>query len=484
MAELADALDLGSSGLNRKGSNPFSRTNVLKSISKELNIVSEMNVAVKIEDVSPVKKKLSFEIPWDDVKKEIDVMYRKVAKTARVPGFRQGKTPRNILERHYKDHVEEETITKLVNQYYWDALKEHDIQAVTQPQLEHQGIAPDKIFNFTATVEVEPLLEPKGYVDLELEKEVLAVTDLDIENRLTEIQQMFATMQDIEEDRGLINGDFATLDFEGMLEGEALKELKAENYFIEVGSGNMVPGFEDQLIDMKKEEAKQIQVRFPDDYQAAHLAGKDVSFTVTLKGLKEKKLPEINEDFVKNFEKYDSLESLKADILKSLEAEHTARIAADFRKLIADKLLENKENEFEVPPSFVERQIFQMMADTQRRLLSRGMDKKMATELTVKMHDTFKDEARKIVLTAMIIKNIGRLENISTSENEVEDRIRMLAEGRGQTVEALRESLDKDDMLDHIRNEVLHQKVFDFIESKSKIQVVQKDKPDTREGKP
>ena len=446
--------------------------------------MSEANVAVKVEEISPVKKKLSFEIPWDDVKKGLDAVYRDVAKTARIRGFRQGKIPRNILERHYKDHVEGETVSKLVNQFYWDAIKEHDIQAVTQPQIDQQGIAPDKNFSFTATVEVEPLPDPTGYLDLELEKEELRVAEQDIEDRLKEIQQMFAIMQDIEEDRGLTAGEFATLDFEGTLAGEALKELKAENYFLEVGSGMLVPGFEDQLIGMKKGETRPIQVRFPDAYQAAHLAGKEVSFAVTLKGLKEKKLPDINEEFVKNFEKYDSLESLKADVLKSLEAEHKARIEADLRKLIIDKLLQNKENEFDVPPSFVERQIFQMMAETQRRLLARGMDKKTATELTVKMHDTFKDDARKIVLTALIIKNIGRLENISASEGEVEDRIRIMAESRGQTAEALRESLEKDDMLGHIGNEVLHQKVFDFIESKAKIRMVQKDRSADREDKP
>lgn len=443
--------------------------------------MSEANVAVKVEEISPVKKKLSFEIPWDDVKKGLDEVYRDVAKTARIRGFRQGKIPRNILERHYKEHVEGETVTKLVNQFYWDAVKEHDIRVVAQPQVDQQGIEPEKNFSFTATVEVEPLLTPVGYLDLELEKEEPAVTQQDIDNRLKEIQQMFATMQDIEEERGLAAGEFATLDFEGSLAGEALKELKAENYFLEVGSNILVPGFEDQLVGMKKGETRLVQVRFPDDYQAAHLAGKDVSFSVVLKGLKEKKLPEINEDFVKNFEKYDSLESLKADIGKSLEAEKKAQIGEDLRKSIVDKLLENKGNEFDVPPSFVERQIFKMMADTQRRLLSRGMDKKTATELTVKMHDTFRDEAKRIVLTALIIKNISRIENISAGEDEVEERIRMMAESRGQTVEALRESLDKDDMLDHIANEILHQKVFDFIESKAKINMVQKSGSDDRE---
>ncbi len=441
-------------------------------------------VAVKVEEVSPIRKRLSFEIPWEDVQKGLDAAYRDVAKKARIRGFRQGKIPRDVLERHYKDHVEEETVTKLINQVYWDAIKEHDIQVVTQPQIDQQGIAPDKNFSFTATVEVEPLLEPKGYLDLELEKEELTVTEQDIEDRFKEIQQMFATMQDIEEDRALSAGEFATLDFQGTLAGEALKELKAENYFLEVGSGTLVPGFEAQLIGMKKGETRPIEVRFPDDYQATHLAGKDVSFSVVLKGLKEKKLPEINEDFVKNFEKYDSLEGLKADIHKSLEAEHKARIEADVRKQIVEKLLGNNDNDFDVPPSFVERQIFQMMADTQRRLLSRGMDKKTATEMTVKMHDAFKDEAKKIVLTALIIKNIGRLETVKAGEGEVEDRIRMMAESRGMSVEALRESLEKDDMLDHIESEVLHQKVFDFIESKAKIRTVKKDRPDAGEDKP
>jgi trigger factor len=441
-------------------------------------------VAVKVEEISPVKKKLSFEIPWDDVKKGLDDMYRHVSKKARIPGFRQGKIPRNILERHYKDHVEEETVSKLINRFYWEAVREHDIRVVTQPQIDQPGLSQDSSFSFTATVEVEPLLEPKGYLDLDIEKEELAVTEQDIENRLKEIQQMFATMQDVASDRALVSGDFATIDFEGALDGEALEELKAENYFLEVGSGILVPGFEDGLIGMKQDETRQIAVRFPDDYQAPHLAGKEVSFSVLLKGLKEKLLPEINEEFIKNFEKYDSLESLRADLARALETEHKERIEADARKQIVNKLLEDKANEFDVPPSFVERQIFQMMADMQRRLLSRGMDKKSATEMTVKMHDTFRDEARKIVLTTLILKNIGRLENISATEEETAARIGLIAQSRGMTAEALRESLEKDDLLDHIEYEVLNQKVFDFIESKARIRTVKRDRPAVGEDRP
>jgi trigger factor len=441
-------------------------------------------MSVNIEELSKVKKKLSFEIPWGDVQKELESTYRNVGKTARIRGFRQGKIPRNILELHYKDHVEGEVVTNLVNQFYWDALKEHDIQAVTQPLIEQKGIEREKNFAFTATVEVEPLIEPGGYLDMELEKEELDVTDADVEARLGEIRQMFATMQDMEEDRGLREGDFATLDFQGSLDGEIQKDMKADDYFLEIGSKMLVPGFEDQLIGMKKGESKEIRVKFPDDYHAAHLAGKDVLFDVTVKGLKEKKLPELNEEFVKNFEKYETLDDLKADVRKNLEAENKARIESDLGKLIVTKLLESGENEFEVPPSFVERQIFQMMADTQRRLLSRGMDKKAATELTVKMHDTYREEAKKIVQTALIIKNIGRKENLTVEEAEMEDRIKLIADSRGQSPEAMKESLEKEDMLDHVRNEVLHNKVFEFIAAKAKISMFNKDRIPEGEGKP
>ena len=441
-------------------------------------------VAVKVEEISPVKKKLSFEIPWDDVKKGLDDMYRDVSKKARIPGFRQGKIPRNILERHYRERVEEETAEKLINRVYWDAVREHDLMVVAQPQIDQQGISRDSNFSFTATVEVEPLIDPRGYLDLDIEKEALAVTEQDIENRLKEIQQMFATMQDVETDRELLAGDFATIDFEGTLDGEALKELKAEGYFLEVGSGRFVPGFEDQLIGMRTGETKQVEVRFPDDYQAGHLAGKVVSFAVALKGLKEKKLPEINEDFIKNFEKYDSLEGLKADLAKALETEHAERITADVRKQIVEGLLGNKENEFDVPPSFVERQIFQMMAEMQHRLLSRGMDKQKATEMTVKMHDSFRDDAKKVVLTTLIMKNIARLENLSVTEDETAARIVMHAERRGMTAEAMRESLEKDNLVEHIEYEVLQQKVFDFIESKAKVRTVSKDRLAAGEDKP
>jgi len=351
--------------------------------------VSNISAAVKIEDISPVKKKMSFDVPWEDVKTELDTIYRQVAKTAKIKGFRPGKIPRKILEIHYKEQVEGETISNLVNKYYWETLEENKIPAVTQPEIEQKGIETEKDFNFSATIEVEPIVEAKNYIGLELEREEPIVTEEDIEARLQEIRQMFAVMEDLSEDRGIVETDFVTLDFAGFLDGKPRNEMKAENYLLEIGSKAFIPGFEDQLLGLKKEETKSFTIKFPETYHVAEMAGKDVEFHVVIKGIRIKKLPEIDDNFIKNFERYESLEALRADLQKNLEEEKKQKITTDFERSISEKLL--AENDFEVPESFVERQIYYMMSDVQRRMTSGGMDPKRAADFAFKMHDQFHD---------------------------------------------------------------------------------------------
>lgn len=427
--------------------------------------MSDVSAAVKIEDISSVKKKLSFDVPWADVKNELDEVYRKVGKTAKVKGFRPGKIPRAILERYYREQAEEETVSSLVNRYYWETLQEKEIPAVTQPRIEQKGIEKDKDFSFSAIVEVEPVIDPKDYIGLELTKEDTVVTDEDLEARLQEIRQMFATMEDLTEDRGAVKGDFVAIDFAGTLEGQPLKELSAENQLLEIGSGTFVPGFEEQLTGVKKGEKKTFTVTFPDPYAAAHLSGKAVEFSVTVRGIRVKKAPEINEDFVKNFEKYDSLASLTADVRKNLEEEKRRKAEADLDREISDKLLAN--NDFEVPDSFVERQVYFMMSDMQRRMVGGGMDAKKAAEFSFKMRDKLREDAARIVKTVLLIKNIARKEAIAVEESEIDKQIGEMASQRGQDFETLKKSLEKDDRIDDIRSEIMSRKTHEFLVEKA-----------------
>ena len=429
-------------------------------------------VQIKMEELSPVKKKLSFEIPWSEVKNELDAVYHEVSKKAKIKGFRPGKIPRKILETYYKDHAQEEATTKVINKYYWQALEDKGIVAVSQPEISQEGIKENTDFSFSASFEMEPEFEPKGYKGIELEKEELKVTDIDVEKRINEIREMFATMEEVKDDRPVVNADFVVIDFAGSLNGELYKELKTEDYLLEIGSQRFVPGFEEQLIGMKNGEIKEIKVNFPADYHENKFAGKEIIFNVTLKGIKEKKLPETDDNFIKNFDRYNSLEDLKNDVRKTLEEKFHRQAEINLQNRITEILI--KENDFEVPSTLVERQIYYMMADTQKRMVSAGMDEKNALELSFKMHDKFKEDAAKIVKSFLLLKKIAQRESFVVEENDVDKYIQELAVQNGQDYEILKKMYDSEERRDSLKMELIQKKAFDFIEHNANIKTVER----------
>lgn len=441
--------------------------------------MNETSQTVKIEEISPVKKKLSFEIPWEETKIVLDGVYRKISKTAKVKGFRPGKIPRPILEKFYKDHAEEEAMTQLFNQHFWDALKDHGIDPVSRPEIDQQGIEPEKAFAFSATVEIEPVFDPEGYVGLEIDREEVEVTDADMEAKLKELQEMYGTMDEISGDSEVVSGKYVVIDFQGAVEGQPLKELKADDYLLEVGSQTFIPGFEDQLLGMKKGEAREVAIKFPDDYHHKAVAGKDAIFTVTLKNIKEKQIPEINEEFVKNFEQYNTLEELRDDLRKTIESQKKDQVDGNMRMAMVEKLIEK--NPIVAPEALVERQILSMMADTRWRMSMQGIDPDKAAKILPQYHDLYKSDATRIVQTLLLMKRIGEKENISVSDEELNEHVRELAEKRGQSYESFLESLAKDDMMENIRAELANKKVMDFIEEKANISMVKKESAATQE---
>ena len=432
----------------------------------------ETSVVVKVEDISAVKKKLLFDIPWLDVKKELDSCYRDMGMKARIKGFRPGKIPRKILETMYKDHVEGEAITNLVNKYYWDALKGEGIIAVSQPDIHQNGIEKNSTFTFDATVEVEPAIEPEGYIGLELEKEAKEVTDADIEARIQQIRHMFGTLEDINDEREVKIGDYAVIDFSGTLDGEQIREMTSENYLLEIGSDTFVPGFEDQVIGMIKGQSKTAQIKFPDDYRASRLAGKEILFTINLKGIKEKKLPDLDEKFIKNFNKFDSMEDLRKEVRKNLDEENEKQTEAALHNLIVTKLLEA--NQFEAPPSFIEKQISYMMADLRREMVARGMNQKDIEEMNRNYRNIYKDEATKVVKTFLLLKNIALKESLTVDNESMDKKMREMSQQMGQDFSSLKKSLEEDNMVDGIRAELLNKKVFEFILENANIHLLSK----------
>jgi len=441
--------------------------------------VNETSQTVKIEEISPVKKKLSFEIPWEETKIVLDDVYRKISKTAKVRGFRPGKIPRPVLEKFYKDHAEEEAMTQLFNQHFWDALKEHAIDPVSRPEIDQQGIEPGKAFAFSATVEIEPVFDPEGYVGLEIDREEVEVTDADMEAKLKELQEMYSTMEDISDDSGVDSGKYVVIDFQGTVAGQSLKELKADDYLLEVGSQTFITGFEDQLLGMKKGETRAVAIKFPDDYHHKDVAGKDATFTVTIKNIKEKQIPEINEEFVKNFEQYNTLEELRDDLRKNIESEKQEQVDGNMKMAIIEKLIEK--NPIVVPETLVERQILSMMADTRWRMSMQGIDADKAAKILPQYHDLYKSDATRIVKTLLLVRRIGKKENISISDEDLNEHIRELAEKRNQSYESFLASLAKDDMMENIRAELANKKVMAFIGEKAIIGMFKKESVATQE---
>lgn len=429
-------------------------------------------LSVKVEDLSQVKKKISFEIPWAFVKDELDGVYRTIGKKAKIKGFRPGKIPRKVLENYFKSDAEGETITNIVNRYYWQELEQRKIVTLSRPEIEQNGLKENTDFAFSASFETEPDIDPQGYQGIELEKTEIKVSNADMDKRLQEIRKMFASLEDVGEDRPAAMGDFVTIDFAGTLDGVALPELKADDYLLELGSKRFVPGFEEQITGMKKGETLDIQVKFPDDYTEQKMAGKDVTFTVTLKELKQQKLPEIDENFIKNFDKYETLDDLKSDVRKSMEEQCKRQSDVKLKDLITEVVL--KANEFEAPPSLVERQIFYLIADTQKRMKAAGMDEKSAMELSFRMHDQFKADAEKTVKSFLLFKKIAEKEAITVSDEDINNHIGELAEIHHMNIESVQKIYEDEEKQESLKADIIQKKIFDFIEERANIKVVEK----------
>jgi len=437
---------------------------------KRRMIVSD--VVVKIEDLSQIRKKLLLDVPWNEVKNEMDAVYHKVNKNAKIKGFRPGKIPRKILENYFKEQVEAETAENLINKHYWQALDEKGIIPISRPEIHQEGLKENAVFSFSALFETEPEFDPKGYKGMNVEKDLIMVTDEDVQKRIDEIRQMFATMEEVTSDRSAIEGDFVVIDFAGSLEGQKHDKLKAEDYFLEIGSKKFVPGFEEQIVGMKKGETKEIKVTFPSDYHENTFAGKDVVFDVSVKGLREKKLPENDESLIKNFEKYDSFEDFKNDVKKSLEEKANRMSEISLQNRITDVLI--SENEIEVPSALVDRQIYYMMADTQHRMMSAGIDENSAMEFSLTMKDKYRDDAAKAVKSFLIMKQIAKKESFVVNDDDLDKYFKELAEKSGREYDAIKKMCEDEERMDSIKMELGQKKVFDFIERNANIKTVEK----------
>jgi len=439
---------------------------------------------VNLEKIEKNKAYLNFEIDEEQFEAAMERAYKKNVRRFAIPGFRRGKAPRKLIERHYGPEVFYEDAAKfLLPEAYQKGVEEYKLEPVDQPSFDIQQIEVGKPFIATAEVVVKPEVNIKEYKGLEVEKIVYNVTDEDVEKELSAIQEQNARLVAVE-DRAAKKGDIAVIDFKGTVDNKPFEGGTAENYSLNLGSGMFVKGFEEQVIGMNIGDTKDIEVTFPDDYSVKELAGKKAVFNVSLKELKTKELLPLDDDFAKDVSEFETLDELRQDIKTRLQERAKSIEDGSLKASIVNKLKEV--SEVDIPEVMVNQEIDRLVLDFAISLRYRGYDLQTylnTTGLTPeKFKESFRDRALDNVKSSLILEEVGKRENIAVTDEELENKIKELADNYKQTVDDYKKNLKPED-IEGIKDSILTEKIFDFLITNSTV--IEKSKDDiieTEEG--
>lgn len=406
----------------------------------------------------------------DEFEDAIVDAYKKNKDKFSIDGFRKGKAPRKIIESNYgNDIFYDEALNGLLNKAYPEAVVELDLEVVANPQLEIGEIKKGDEVTVIATVQLFPEIEVKNYKGLEVTKVASEVTDADVDADLKRIQQSQARLETVE-GRKTQDGDTVVIDFDGSIDGKHFDGGNAENFELKLGSGQFIPGFEEQLIGKDAGETVDIKVTFPENYNAKDLAGKDALFETKIHEIKVVVLPEIDDDLASDVSEFETLAELKADVKKNLEKNARDGDETQMKNELLDKLCET--NEVDVPASMVEDEIDRMLNEMNQQLAYQGMSLDQYMQI---LGQTMKDvregarvDANKRVAMRILIRAVVAKEGIEATEAELEDELRKFAEQYGQTVEQVKKVMGEDNMK-FFAEDVKTRKAIDFMFDNAKL---------------
>ncbi len=426
-------------------------------------------MSIKVEKTENKNElKLEFTIEAKKFDEAIMKVYNKSAKYFNVPGFRKGKAPFNIVERMYGDEIfYEDAFNELVPPIYEKEIEENKIEAVSKPDIHIVNMKKGEDLVFTAIVQTKPEVKLGKYKGVEIKKVEYPVTDKDINDEIEKMQNRNARTIAVE-DRPVKEKDIAVIDFEGFVDGKAFEGGKAENHELEIGSKTFIPGFEDQVIGMKIGEEKDINVKFPEEYFSKELAGKDATFKVKVNGIKEKKLPELDDEFAKDVSEFDTLEELKNNIKEKKTAENDHRAKHETEDLAIDAV--SKETTIDIPSGMIETEIDAMIRDMEQQLSYQGLNLEQylqyINQTRKELEDSYKDQAIKNIRTRLILEEIIKQEKIEADEKEVSEKIKEMAKNYGRK----EEDLNKNESLkEYLQNSIKTEKAIDLIVKNAKI---------------
>lgn len=399
-------------------------------------------------NVETNKYELEIEISAEDFEAAIEKAYLKARKNIAMPGFRKGKAPRKLIEKEYGEQVFfEDAVNLLYAPVVNGAVEESGLELVTRPEVEVTEISKENGVKLKATCITKPEVEVKDYKGIEVEKVVNPVTDEDINKQLDALREKNVTVETVD-DRAAENGDDVVIDFEGFKDDVAFEGGKAEDFTLSLGSGQFIPGFEDQIVGHNAGEDFDINVTFPDEYQVKELAGAPAVFKIKLKSISKKVMPELDDDMVKDSTEFDTVDEYKADVKKKLEEANERHADSEVEAKIFDKVIENMTAE--IPQVMFDNRVNEMISELEQRLAPQGISLDLYMQYTGQTIDTVKkayaEQAEKQVKLRLALEKIAKLENIEVTEDELKAEFDKLAEAYKLDVDQIKQFIHDDDL--------------------------------------
>ncbi len=427
-----------------------------------------MNCKVeKTENANEVKLELTVEASKFD--EAIKKVYFQSAKYFNIPGFRKGKAPINIVEKYYgKEIFYEDAFNEVAQPALEEAVKENKLEIVSRPDIEVKQIGKGQDLIFTAVMQTKPEAKLGKYKGLEIKKVEYNVTDEDINHELEHMQEHNARMVTIE-DRPVEDGDIATIDFEGFVDGKPFEGGKAEGHELTIGSKTFIPGFEDQVIGMKIDEEKDINVKFPDEYFSKDLAGKDATFKVKVHEIKKKELPTLDDEFAKDVSEFDTLADLKEDIKKKQEKQNEEKAKYETQEAVMKAIVEKIE--VEIPTGMIETEVENMLKDIEQRLSYQGLKLNQYLQMLGKTEEELKKEyepqAIEGIKSRLALEAVIKAEKIEVEDKEIDEKLKEMAKNYGkENDEAF---MKNENVRNYIKEGMQSEKAIDFLVKNAKI---------------
>lgn len=401
-------------------------------------------MSVQVENLEKNMAKLTIEVTAEDLEKALNAAYQRQKKNISIPGFRKGKVPRAMVEKMYGPAVfYEDAVNSLIPQEYAKAADESGLDIVSQPEIDVVQIEKGKPFIFTAEVAVKPEVTLGEYKGLEVPKADLEVTDEEIEAELKKEQEKNARTIHVE-DRAAQEGDKVTIDFEGFVDGVAFEGGAGKDYPLTLGSKTFIPGFEEQLVGVALEQPVDVNVTFPEDYQAEELKGKEAVFKCVIHKIEAKELPELDDDFAKDVSEFDTLEEYKKEIKDNIEKRKADAAKTEKENAVVDKAIENAQ--MDIPEAMVKTQINQMIDDFARRIQSQGLTMEQYMQFTGSTRETMQEQMRpqamKRIQSRLVLEKVAEVENIQISNEKLDEELTKMAEMYKMELDKFKELVD------------------------------------------